>query len=243
MSVRNDQTSTLATAPANIPGTNVPSTPGALDALATINAAQAVDSPLSEANDFNTINPDHPLKRTLVATIRASLDDLCLRKAKSTWAPSPEALQQIFRQAKFTDLNGSSELQGDLKSVVLHSITMRNCKSTFPISIGANVTGVDNKTHSITGEAFSAVVLPESNTDTSTLLQEDPVGLAYQFAAKFPGYTADNLTEKGIHEVQARRFCLVAADHPLVSAISENAEKLQMGEISMMYALDPLSLH
>lgn len=39
-----------------------------------------------------------------------------------------------------------------------------------------------------------------------------------------------------IHEVSARRFCLVAADHPLVSAISENAEKLQMGEISMMCA-------
>ena len=30
-----------------------------------------------------------------------------------------------------------------------------------------------------------------------------------------------------IHEVAARRFCLVAADHPLVSAISENAERLQ----------------
>ena len=69
-------------------------------------------------------------------------------------------------------------------------------------------------------------------------------------------YTAQNLSEKGIHEVTARRFCLVAAgafvaqspstpehptntprtraDHPLVSAISENAEKLQMGDISMM---------
>ena len=37
-----------------------------------------------------------------------------------------------------------------------------------------------------------------------------------------------------IHEVTARRFCLVAADHPLVSAISENAERLQMDGISMM---------
>jgi hypothetical protein len=81
-------------------------------------------------------------------------------------------------------------------------------------------------------------------------------------ARKFPGYTAESecratrtgkriarvrpscahaffltqtdLDTKGIHEVAARRFCLVAADHPLVSAISENAEKLQMGEISMM---------
>lgn len=91
MSVRADQTSIQAPA-----GTGL--TPGGLDAIATINAAQAADSPLDTANDFNTINPDHPLKRTVVATIRSSLDDLCLRKAKATWAPSPEALQAILRQ-------------------------------------------------------------------------------------------------------------------------------------------------
>ena len=43
-----------------------------------------------------------------------------------------------------------------------------------------------------------------------------------------------SLSEKGVHEVSARRFCLVAADHPLVSAISENAERLQLGEVAMM---------
>ena len=36
---------------------------------------------------------------------------------------------------------------------------------------------------------------------------------------------------QGVHEVNARRFVLVSADHPIVSAISENADKLQMGEI------------
>ena len=30
------------------------------------------------------------------------------------------------------------------------------------------------------------------------------------------------------------QFVLVAADHPIVSALSENADRLQMGEISMM---------
>ena len=40
---------------------------------------------------------------------------------------------------------------------------------------------------------------------------------AYEFAKKFPGYTSDNLAEKGIHEVNARRFVLVAADHPRTS--------------------------
>ena len=41
-------------------------------------------------------------------------------------------------------------------------------------------------------------------------------------------YTASNIDTKGIHEVAARRFVLVAADHPLISAISENADKLQV---------------
>ena len=37
--------------------------------------------------------------------------------------------------------------------------------------------------------------------------------------------------ERGIHEVSARRFVLISADHPIVSAISENASKLQVGDI------------
>lgn len=45
MSVRADQQSQMAPA----------SNPNGLDAIATINAAQAADSPLDTANDFNTI--------------------------------------------------------------------------------------------------------------------------------------------------------------------------------------------
>jgi hypothetical protein len=89
-------------------------------------------------------------------------------------------------------------------------------------------------------ESYSTIALPNANSHTSRTLQEDNTDLAYEFARKFvtlahlndhhhstpltqphflfqPGYTAENLSEKGIHEVAARRFCLVAADHPLVS--------------------------
>jgi hypothetical protein len=31
--------------------------------------------------------------------------------------------------------------------------------------------------------------------------------------------------------VDARKFVLIAADHPVVSALSENADRLQMGDI------------
>jgi hypothetical protein len=42
---------------------------------------------LAPANDFNTSNPNHPLKRTVVINIRSSLADLCLKKSRATWSP------------------------------------------------------------------------------------------------------------------------------------------------------------
>lgn len=55
------------------------------------------------------------MKRAVVVSVRASLEDLCLRKAKANWSPSPEAISAIFKQQKFVDLKGTSEKQGDLK--------------------------------------------------------------------------------------------------------------------------------
>jgi len=65
---------------------------------ATINAAQQADSQLGEANAISTSHPDHPLQRTVVASIRATMSDLCLRRGKSTWAPTAEALRSILQQ-------------------------------------------------------------------------------------------------------------------------------------------------
>lgn len=197
-------------------------------------AIQASHEPLGEGNSFSIATPEHPLKRSLHVSIRASLGELCLQQARGTWAPSQEALRNIFQQRKFTALDGSAETMGDLKSIVLHDLKMTHVKSTFPISLGARITGVDNSTFSSTGESFSTIITPHTASNREKCLQSDDVSLAYQFADKFPGYTSTNLSVKGVHEVSQRRFVLVSADHPIVSAISENADQLQMGEISMM---------
>jgi len=204
------------------------------DAAATIEAAQSTDANLAEGNNYCVASPENPLKRNVVVSIKASLNDMCLQKTRGTWAPSQEALRSIFQQRKFTSLDGAAEPMGDLKSVVLHNLRVQHVKSTFPMSLGARITGVDDATYTSTGEAFSSVILPNCESQRETELQSDDVSLAYEFAKKFPGYTSQNLSEKGVHEVSQRRFVLVAADHPIVSAISENADKLQMGEISMM---------
>lgn len=58
------------------------------------------DQALHQANDFNTTSPEHPLKRTVVINIRASLSDLCLKQNRATWAPpSADATKAIFQQA------------------------------------------------------------------------------------------------------------------------------------------------
>jgi hypothetical protein len=100
---------------------------------ATITAAQNADSALGEANGLSTNHPDHPLKRTLVTNIRASLADLALRKTKGTWAPSNEALRSMLQSKKFVDLSGSAESTGDLKSIVLHSMTLSSVTSDFDV--------------------------------------------------------------------------------------------------------------
>ena len=168
------------------------------------------DQTLHEANSFNTTNEHHPLERTVCVNIRASLADLCLKSQSAVWAPpSAEATKSIFQQRKFMDLGGSAEKQGDLKSVVLHKMTLDAHKSTFPIALGVRLTGVDDSCFSQTGESYSMIAMPNADTHMPRTLQEDNTELAYEFARKFPGYTAENLDTKGIHEVAARRFCLV----------------------------------
>jgi hypothetical protein len=55
---------------------------------------------LAEANSFNVSNPEYPLRRTVVVSIRASLNDLCLRKQAATWAPNADAIKSILQQVR-----------------------------------------------------------------------------------------------------------------------------------------------
>ena len=122
-----------------------------------ITDAQPTDSALHEGASYSTNTPENPLSRSIVVSVRASLNDLCLQKNKSTWAPSSEALRSIFQQKKYTGLDGSADAQGDLKAVVLPGMDLAHVTSSFPISLGARITGVDDRTYSSTGEAFSTM--------------------------------------------------------------------------------------
>ena len=70
-------------------------------AMTQLDLSQGVDGTgdhLGEGNSFAVAAPDHPLKRVVAVSIKASLNEPCLQKARGTWAPSQEALRNIFQQ-------------------------------------------------------------------------------------------------------------------------------------------------
>lgn len=69
------------------------------------------------------------------------------------------------------------------QSIVLHNLTLSAQKSTFPTALGVKVTGVDDSTFSLTGDAYSAICMPHADTHTSRILQEDDTSLAYEFVS------------------------------------------------------------
>lgn len=94
----------------------------------------------------------------------------------------PRLHPPVRRQKQYLDLGGSAQPEGDLKSVVVHSIESKGVTSTFPIAVGARVTGVEEKYFSSIGASFSMVALPNQKSTTSTVLQEEDPSVAYDFA-------------------------------------------------------------
>ena len=179
--------------------TDLQNFPATADLASAIGEAADPELDLAEGSNYAVASAENHLTRQLAVSIRASLSELSLNKGKSTWKPSKEAVSAILKQARFTALDGSAEKQGDLSSVVLHSLSMDHSKSTFPVPLGARISGVDENVFSSTGEAFSTVVLSNSESTASRVLQEDDVSLSYDFSKRFPGYTADNITLSLIH--------------------------------------------
>ena len=189
---------------------------------------------LGEGAGFNTAAPQQPLTRKVTTSIKATLSELANSRAKGQWAPSPEALKSIFRQRQFMDLSGQQEDRGDLKNTVLHEVSCNKVQSTFPLALGVDITGVDANTYAQSGSSYSTIVLPLATFAEHAVLQKDDPQVAYDFMARYPGYTAANLETNGVHAVPAKRFVLVSQEHPLMTAIKDNEAALQASEFAVM---------
>lgn len=174
------------------------------------------------------------LQRRVTVNVRASLSELINSSSSASWAPTQATLEKIFKQRQFVNLQGEMQDMGDMRSVIVHEISARSIKNSFPVAIGAEITGVDTLSYSNIGRNFSLIALPEQESHDARVLQKENVDVAYEFSEKYPHYTADNLTTRGIHAVPSRNFVMVASDHPIVRAIQENEDQLQNADIARM---------
>ena len=200
----------------------------------SLGAPVSMPHPHGEGRNFNNVSQDKPIVRRMVASIRATLADLCNSSSKSSWTPSPEQLNSIFQQTQFVDLQGTTKRVGDLRNTVLHSVKARAVKSSFPLSLGVNMVGVDPNTYSHLGTPYSMIVLPNTDSTTERVLQEDDPSVAHRFMKQYPGYTAHNLETNGVIHGGPLGFVLVSQDHPLMAAVHDHQAQLQVGEIEPM---------
>lgn len=128
-----------------------------------------------EAPTMRATHPDEPIVRTLNVSVRGNLSDMTSNPSLSLWQPTQEALAAMFQKAKYTNLKGNMENKGDLKSVILHSVSVKAVQSDFPFAIGAKITGVDESTFTRSGKAFSAVFMPKESSHAHRVLQKDNV--------------------------------------------------------------------
>ena len=112
-----------------------------------------------------------------MVSVRSTLGELTTNQGKAAWTPTTPQLEKIFKQKQFVNLSGETQAKGDLKSVVLHQMDVRNVSSTFPIALGAKISGVEEKYFSSIGDAYSMIVLPNHKSDAVTTLQKDDVSI------------------------------------------------------------------
>ena len=74
---------------------------------------------------------------------------------------APNECSPVSNACAVTDLQGNSEAQGDLKSVVLHKMAMRSTQNTYPIALGIRISGVDDATFGQTGGLHSPTTPPK----------------------------------------------------------------------------------
>ena len=172
-----------------------------------------------------------PASRQVTVHIRSTLADLATNHGQATWTPSEATLGSIFKQRQFTSLNGDTANHGDLRAVIVHEISARSVKNDFPLTIGSEITGVDQTSYSSTGKAYSMIAFPDQSSDGTRILQQENVNSAYKFSEAYPNYTADNLETKGIWKVDRFNFAMVASGHPLVTAILDNSQQIQNADV------------
>ena len=168
-------------------------------------------------------------RRVITAEISGSLAKLGAGGAgAATWKIDSQAIEHVF-SPKTSEVNGNRDQTSDLKNVVLHGVELLGVQSTFPVTLGLKISGVEGKHYTQTGEQFSHIVMAGQNWSGHEYLTKPEEALVNSdYLQKYPGMTVDNLRTKHVVRVPDEQFVFVDANHPVVEMLDANSDVLQI---------------
>jgi hypothetical protein len=171
------------------------------------------------------------VRRTLTVEINGSLVRLQNHGKRMEWTLPEGIASKVFAPLK-SELTGNPEDDklADIKNVILHNVTMESVNSTFPISLGVEISGVEGRSFTRTGNQYATIVPPRTTVNTAVPLTAHGEQLTNSdYLAKYPGMTIDNIRTKGVVQVADENVIFVDRTHPVIEMLEANSDVLQVG--------------
>lgn len=164
------------------------------------------------------------LERVLHVNITNSLGNLALAGPQGgIWKLVDGAQHQVLGHGADGVDVGTSTSQ--LSGVFMHSVEIVQHHNGFPVPLGVQLNCMPAKEFTDLGEAFAYTVLPNSQLNTPEVIYKAPPlnDEMYEWHKQFPQYTAANLEEEGVMNVNNQAFCFIDKEHPAVPVLRYNA--------------------
>ena len=164
------------------------------------------------------------MERVLHVSITNSLSNLALAGPNGgCWTLVDGSQNKTLGQAIDGVDVGAATSQ--LRSALVHEVTILDQHSNFPVSLGVHLNCVPAREFTELGDAYAYTVLPNSKLSTpETIYKAQPLSEEmYEWHKQFPQYNAANLETEGIMHVNNHPSVFIDCQHPVVSILRANA--------------------
>lgn len=189
--------------------------------------APAAVNKKSDAGSLQSAGERGTVRRALTIEISGSLTKLAAEGAKTTWnvAKNAPAIFQPVRSDKgYSDVAG----QCDITNAVMHSVSVTDIRSTFPCSVGVDISGITGTHATREGKKYAVVVQGDTKWQGSKKLLEPDEMTNSDYLKKYPGMTPEKIAKEGIVQVPGESYVFVDSNHPVVEMLTVNQELLQV---------------
>lgn len=183
-------------------------------------------SAIESASDISG-NARGTVCRTLTVEIAGSLTKLAAAGIETRWGVdknSSAVFQPVASDKGYSDIAGKC----DISNAVLHSMTVKEVRSTFPCTIGVNIAGVVGTHATREGIKYALVVQKDTKHHINKSVVTPDEMTNSEYLKKYPGMTPDKISTEGIVKVPGEEYVFVDSNHPIVEMLIVNEEVLQV---------------